>query len=52
MQGLVPLLGCDMWEHAMYLQYKNAKPAYLKEFWKVVNWKNVGERYNASRSTE
>ena len=43
--GLVPLLNIDVWEHAYYLDYKNMRPDFLKEIWKVVNWQKVEQRY-------
>lgn len=43
-----PLLTCDVWEHAYYIDYRNARAKYMENFWKVVNWKKVSERYSLS----
>lgn len=42
-----PIICLDLWEHAYYLNYKNDKISYIKNFWKILNWDIVFERYNA-----
>ncbi len=44
--GLVPLMTCDVWEHAYYIDYRNRRPDYIKAFWEMLDWKVIGERYD------
>jgi len=49
--GMHPLLTCDVWEHAYYIDYRNARPEYIEAFWKLVNWEFVAQSFaNAGSS--
>lgn len=47
--GIFPVIGCDLWEHAYYLDYQNRKQEYLLAFWNLINWENASARFESRR---
>ena len=45
--GVTPLLACDVWEHAYYIDYRNARVRYVQAFWDLVNWRFAESAFEA-----
>ena len=50
-EQVTPLMTVDVWEHAYYIDYRNARPKYLEAFWQLVNWDFVNQNYSAQSHT-
>ncbi|WP_128895179.1 superoxide dismutase [Longirhabdus pacifica] len=48
MEGLTPVIGLDVWEHAYYLKYQNKRPDYIAAFFSIINWDEASKRYDAA----